>query len=66
MYVGGWAGTIAVAGLTLPAAIAATAIFIPGDLLKMIAAAYIARAVHTAQPQLLPARSIQPTLDPAS
>lgn len=65
MYVGGWAGMVAVAGLALPAAIAATAIFIPGDLLKMIAAAFIARAVHTAQPQLLPARSIQPALDPA-
>lgn len=65
MYVGGWAGMVAVGGLTLPAAVAATAIFVPGDLLKMIAAAFIARAVHTAQPQLLPARSLGPVLDPA-
>jgi biotin transport system substrate-specific component len=54
IYAGGLIGLLTVAGLTLPAALSAIAIFIPGDLVKMTLAAFIARAVHSASPELLP------------
>jgi biotin transport system substrate-specific component len=31
-------------------------IYLPGDLVKMVLAALVARAVHSAMPDLLPAR----------
>jgi len=54
MYIGGWLGMVTVGGLSLPAAITATAIFLPGDAIKMVVAAFVAAAVHRALPDLLP------------
>lgn len=56
MYVGGIAGMAAVGGLSVPAAAVATWIYIPGDLVKVVLAAVIARGVHTAYPGLIAAR----------
>jgi biotin transport system substrate-specific component len=64
MYIGGWLGMVTIGGLALPAAITATAIFIPGDAVKMVVAALVAAAVHRALPDLLPARD--PAHDPVA
>lgn len=56
MYVGGIAGMAAIGGLSVPAAAVATWIYIPGDLVKVVLAAVIARGVHTAYPGLIAAR----------
>ncbi|GAB2741702.1 biotin transporter BioY [Nocardioides pakistanensis] len=56
MYVGGIAGMAAIGGLSVPAAAVATWIYIPGDLVKVVLAAVIARGVHTAYPGLISAR----------
>lgn len=53
MYAFGLAGLMIVADLTLGAAIVATAVFIPGDLVKAVLAALIAKAVHRSYPGLL-------------
>ncbi len=57
MYVFGLGGIMIVGGLTLPAALAATAVFIPGDIVKAVLAALIAKPVHSAYPGLLPQRA---------
>jgi biotin transport system substrate-specific component len=56
MYVGGILGLVAVGGLTVAQATVATWIYIPGDLVKVVLAALIARGVHAAYPGLLPTR----------
>lgn len=56
MYVIGTIGIMIVTRMSLPAAIAATAIFIPGDIVKAVLAALIAKPVHAAYPGLLKAR----------
>ncbi|WP_019137357.1 biotin transporter BioY [Cellulomonas massiliensis] len=52
----GIAGMMARAGLTLPEAFAADAVFMPGDVLKNLAAAAVAVAVFAAYPDLLRGR----------
>jgi biotin transport system substrate-specific component len=53
LYVGGIVGIAAVTGISLWAATVSTWIFIPGDLVKAVLAALIARGVHAAYPGLL-------------
>lgn len=57
MYLGGWVGLVLIGHLSFWAAITATAWFLPGDAVKMVVAALVARAVHKAMPDLLPARA---------
>lgn len=56
LYAAGIAGIAAVAGISIWAATVSTWIFIPGDLVKVVLAALIARGVHAAYPGLIPAR----------
>ncbi len=65
MYLGGALGLAAVLHLSLPAAAAATWIYIPGDLAKVVIAALVARGVHAAYPGLLGQRSRQQEKDGA-
>jgi biotin transport system substrate-specific component len=55
LYAAGIAGIAAVTGISLGAAAVSTWIFIPGDLVKAVLAAAIARGVHAAYPGLIPA-----------
>lgn len=63
VYAFGLAGMMIVADLTLGAAIVATAVFIPGDVIKAVLAAFIAKAVHRSYPGLL--RTRRPASDAA-
>lgn len=66
MYVFGLAGLMVVGDLTLGAAFVATAVFIPGDLIKAVLAALIAKPVHAAYPGLLkPRRRVAEAVDVA-
>jgi len=56
LYAAGIAGIAAVAGISVGAAAVSTWIFIPGDLVKAVLAAVIARGVHAAYPGLIRAR----------
>ena len=56
LYALGIAGIALVAGLSVRAAAVSTWIFLPGDLVKVILAALVARGVHAAYPGLLGAR----------
>lgn len=56
LYAAGIAGIAAVAGISVWAATVSTWIFIPGDLVKAVLAAVIARGVHAAYPGLIAAR----------
>jgi biotin transport system substrate-specific component len=56
LYAAGIAGIAAVAGISVWAATVSTWIFIPGDLVKAVLAAVIARGVHAAYPGLIGAR----------
>ena len=56
LYALGIAGIALVAGLSVRAAAVSTWIFIPGDLVKVVLAALVARGVHAAYPGLLGAR----------
>jgi biotin transport system substrate-specific component len=56
LYAAGIAGIAAVAGISVWAATVSTWIFIPGDLVKAVLAAVIARGVHAAYPGLISAR----------
>lgn len=60
VYVGGILGMAAVLDLSLPAAAVATWIYIPGDAVKVVIAALVARGVHAAYPGLLTGRRGQP------
>lgn len=53
LYVAGIAGIAATAHISLTAATVSTWIFIPGDLVKVVIAAVVARGVHAAYPGLL-------------
>jgi biotin transport system substrate-specific component len=56
LYALGIAGIALVAGLSVQAAAVSTWIFIPGDLVKVVVAALVARGVHAAYPGLLGAQ----------
>lgn len=56
LYAAGIAGIAAVAGISVGAAAVSTWVFIPGDLVKAVLAALIARGVHAAYPGLIGAR----------
>lgn len=56
LYAAGIAGIAAVTGISVGAATVATWIYIPGDLVKVVLAALIARGVHAAYPGLIAAR----------
>lgn len=60
VYVGGIVGMAAVLGLSIPAATVATWIYIPGDAVKVVIAALVARGVHAAYPGLLSGRIAEP------
>lgn len=53
LYAAGIAGIAAVAGVSVQAAAVSTWIFIPGDLVKVVISALVARGVHAAYPGLL-------------
>ena len=53
LYVAGIAGIWAVTQSSVQAATAVTWIYLPGDLVKVVAAALVARGVHAAYPGLL-------------
>lgn len=56
LYAGGIVGMAAVTGISLWAAMLLTWIYIPGDLVKVVLAALIARGVHAAYPGLIAAK----------
>jgi biotin transport system substrate-specific component len=57
LYALGIAGTVLVADLSVGAAALGVLVFVPGDLVKAVVAAVVARGVHAARPGLLgPAR----------
>ncbi len=63
MYAAGIVGIAAVAGVSVQAAVVATWVFLPGDLVKVVLAALVARGVHAAYPGLLgtsPSRDVEP------
>ena len=53
LYLFGVVGVAAVTGISLHAALVATWIYLPGDLVKVVVAAVVARGVHAAYPGLL-------------
>ena len=53
LYAMGIAGIAAVTGLSVQAALVATWIYLPGDLVKVVVGAIVARGVHAAYPGLL-------------
>ena len=56
VYAFGLAGLMLVGGLSLVAALVATLVFLPGDAVKAVLAAVIAKAVHRSYPGLLRSR----------
>ncbi len=56
LYSAGIVGMAAVAGMSVEAAAVASWIFLPGDLVKVVLAAVVARGVHAAYPGLITAR----------
>lgn len=56
LYAAGSLGMAAVTGLSVPAAVVATWVYLPGDLVKAVVAAVVARGVHAAYPGLVRAR----------
>lgn len=53
LYAAGILGIAAVTGLSVQAALVSTWVFLPGDLVKAVVGAVVARGVHTAYPGLL-------------
>lgn len=53
LYAMGIAGLAAVGGLSVEAAVVAIWVFLPGDVVKVVVAALVARGVHAAYPGLL-------------
>jgi biotin transport system substrate-specific component len=53
LYAMGIAGLAAVGGLSVEAAVVASWVFLPGDVVKVVVAALVARGVHAAYPGLL-------------
>lgn len=66
MYAFGIAGMMAVAHLSLPAAVAANLPYLIGDSIKVVAATLIAKGVHAAYPGLLPWRGARPAPEEAA
>jgi biotin transport system substrate-specific component len=60
VYAGGLLGMAAVLDLSLPAAAVANWVYLPGDAVKVVVAALVARGVHTAYPGLLSGRRTAP------
>lgn len=58
-------GMMARADLSLGAAVVAALVFVPGDLIKAVVCALVARGVHAASPGLLPERRGQQRPEPA-
>jgi biotin transport system substrate-specific component len=56
-YACGILGLMAMARMSLPQALAAIAVFVPGDLLKALAAAFVAEASHRSYPAAIVSRS---------
>ncbi|MET4117772.1 biotin transport system substrate-specific component [Bradyrhizobium sp. JR4.1] len=56
-YACGILGLMAMARMSLPQALAATAVFVPGDLLKTLATASVAEASHRSYPAAIVSRS---------
>lgn len=56
LYLGGWLSLVTIGGNAPLAALALLVIYVPGDLVKMVIAALVARGVHSALPDLLPPR----------
>jgi len=65
LYAAGIAGIALVAGISVQAATVSTWIFIPGDLVKAVLAALVARGVHAAYPGLLGRRRV-PRREPSA
>lgn len=63
LYVGGIVGVALVSKISVQAAVVAMWIYIPGDLVKVVVAAFIARGVHAAYPGLLGAGRTAATKD---
>src|SRR3954469_4721957 len=62
LYAAGIVGIAAVAGISVQAAAVSTWVFLPGDLVKAVVAAVVARGVHAAYPGLLVRRTREPGL----
>jgi biotin transport system substrate-specific component len=60
LYAAGIVGIAAVAGISVQAAAKSTWVFLPGDLVKAVVAAVVARGVHAAYPGLLGRRTRAP------
>ena len=58
-------GLMARADLSLPAAFSAALVFVPGDAIKAVVCAVVARGVHAASPGLLPVRRTRSHAQPA-
>jgi biotin transport system substrate-specific component len=56
LYAAGIAGIVLVSGVSVQAATVSTWVFLPGDLVKAVLAALVARGVHAAYPGLLGSR----------
>jgi biotin transport system substrate-specific component len=65
LYAAGIAGIAAVTGISVTAAAVSTWIFLPGDLVKAVLAAVVAKGVHTAYPGLIRRRSRAREASPA-
>lgn len=66
VYAGGIVGLSLVLDLSLASAAIATWVYIPGDAVKVVVAALVARGVHAAYPGLLAKRAASPAQDPAA
>lgn len=56
-YACGILGLLAMARMSLPQALAAIVVFVPGDLLKVVATAFVAEASHRSYPATIVSRS---------
>ncbi|SFJ82280.1 biotin transporter BioY [Bradyrhizobium sp. Gha] len=56
-YAFGILGVMAMARMSLPQALVASAVFVPGDLLKALATAFVAEASHRSYPAAIVSRS---------
>lgn len=65
IHVLGIIGMMVRADLSLQAAVIADLVFVPGDVLKAVLCALVARGVHTAYPGLLPERRSSRVAEPA-
>lgn len=65
LHVLGIIGLVVRADLSPTAALTADLVFVPGDLIKAVACALVARGVHAAYPGLLPERRTRRSAEPA-